>query len=526
VRSAGGGLQPFFDWSREQIDGGRPWLILGKGPTFEHRDRFDLSQFDLLSLNHAVREHPVRLAHIIDLDVVDACRDVLARNAEHVVLPWYPHHLNRPGRRTLEEILPDSPILQELDAQGRLLWYDLSTGPERHGPGPVVRATYFSAEAALDLLARAGVRRVRSLGVDGGASYSSAFDDLKDVTLLANGRQDFDLQFKGFARTIMSTGVDFAPLDMEAPVRVYVGSQEAQMLAVKVLEFSIRKHASLSVEVFPLHHAHVEFPMPRDVRNRPRTPFSFQRFYIPQLAGFRGRAVYVDSDMQVFQDIRSLWTLPFDGADLLAAREADGGRKPQFSVMLLNCEALRWNLPDIVAALDRNELTYETLMYQMAVARNVRAAIDPRWNSLERFVEGETALLHYTDMNTQPWISRDNRLGYLWVRDLIEAVDKGFITRAEVESHVAQGFVRPTVLYQLDHRVEEAAMLPPKARQLDQGYVAPYQKMGAHGGGARTNPLGALRAILRHVYQKSLLHRIERRIRKGDAYPIRPRAGE
>jgi hypothetical protein len=69
-------------------------------------------------------------------------------------------------------------------------------------------------------------------------------------------------------------------------------------------------------------------------------------------------------------------------------------------------------------------------------------------------------------------------------------------------------------------------MLPPKARQLDQGYVAPYQKMGAHGGGARTNPLGALRAILRHVYQKSLLHRIERRIRKGDAYPIRPRAGE
>jgi glycosyl transferase family 8 len=524
VHSAGGGLQLFFDWSREQIDGGRPWLILGKGPTFSLRSRYDLGQYDLLSLNHAVREQPVRVAHIIDIDVVEACGDTLAQNAQYVVLPWYPHQQNRVGRRTLAELVPESPILRDLDAQGRLLWYDLSTGPLRHGPGPVVRATYFSAEAALDLLARAGVRRIRTLGVDGGASYSASFDDLKDVTLLANGRQDFDLQFKGFARTIMTTGVDFAPLDVQAPVRVYVGSQEAQMLAVKVLEYSIRKHASMSVEVFPLHHANVEYPMPREVRNRPRTPFSFQRFYIPQLAGFQGRAIYVDSDMQVFQDIRSLWTLPFDGADLLAAREPDGGRKPQFSVMLLDCEALRWNLTDIVAALDRNELTYETLMYQMAVARNVRAAIDPRWNSLERYVEGDTALLHYTDMHTQPWISRENRLGYLWMRDLIEAVDKGFITRAEVESHVNQGFVRPTVLYQLDNKVEEAAMLPPKARQLDQGYVAPYEKMGAHGGSRRGNPLSALRAILRHVYQKSLLHRIERRIRKGDAYPIRSSA--
>lgn len=515
-------MQHFFDWSREQVDRERPWLILGKGPSFQLRDRFDLGQYDLLSLNHAVREQPVRIAHVIDLDVVAACGDVLRQNARYVALPWYPHVKNRPGRRTLQELMLESPALRQLDAEGRVLWYDLSTGPQRHGPGPVVRATYFSAEAALSLLAQAGVRRVRSLGVDGGASYSAAFDDLERSTLLANGRPDFDLQFRGFARTIMSTGVDYAPLNVEAPVRVYVGSQDAQMLAVKVLEYSIRKHASMSVEVFPLHHAEVEFPMPRDVRNRPRTPFSFQRFYIPELAGFHGRAVYIDSDMQVFQDIRPLWTLPFEDADLLAAREAGAdGRKPQFSVMLLNCDALRWNLTEIVAALDRGDLTYETLMYEMAVARKVRAAIDPRWNSLEIYKEGETALLHYTDMHTQPWISRDNKHGYLWVRDLIEAVDKGAITREEVEGNVAQGFVRPTVLYQLDHRVEEAALLPPKARELDRGYVAPYQRMGAHGGSVRSNPLRAVRAILRHVYQRSLLHRIERRIRKGDAYPIR-----
>ena len=92
----------------------------------------------------------------------------------------------------------------------------------------------------------------------------------------------------------MSSAAGSAGQGVETPVRVYVGSQEAQMLPVKVLEYSIRKHTELPVEIFPLHHASIEVPMPRDPRNRPRTPFSFQRFYIPQLAGFRGRAIYLD----------------------------------------------------------------------------------------------------------------------------------------------------------------------------------------------------------------------------------------
>jgi Glycosyl transferase family 8 len=509
-------LEHFFDWSTRRGIAGRPWLILGKGPSFSHRDRFDVSSYDLLSLNHVVRQQPVTLAHMIDLDVVEACADVLETNARFVVLPWRPHVHNRPGALTLAEVVPNSEVLTRLAGENRVLWYDLSTSPTRHGPGPVVQATYFSAEAALSLLALAGVHRVRSLGIDGGAAYSPAFEDLRETTLLANGRQNFNLQFKGMAKTIMSTGVDYAPLDVESPIRVYVGSQEAQMLGVKVLEYSIRKHASMTVEVFPLHHAHIDFPMPAAVENRPRTPFSFQRFYIPQLAGFRGRAIYVDSDMQVFQDIRKLWTLPFDGADLLAACEpGESGRKPQFSVMLLDCEALRWDLPDIVARLDRGELNYESLMYEMKVAGSVRAAIDPTWNSLERYEEGRTALLHYTDMTTQPWVSRDNPLGYLWARDLLEALDSGAITRDYIEDHVRQGYVRPSLLYQIDHRVEETALLTKAARQLDDAFVPPHRKMGAHGS-SRMNPLARMRAILRHLYQKSPLVRIERGFRTPD----------
>jgi hypothetical protein len=285
---------------------------------------------------------------------------------------------------------------------------------------------------------------------------------------------------------------------MTLPVRVYVGSQDAQMLAVKVLEYSIRAHTEADVVVFPLHEARVEFPMPRDVKNRPRTPFSFQRFYIPALQGFQGRAIYLDSDMQVFRDIRELWNLPFEGADLLAAREpGESSRKPQFSVMLLNCDELKWDLTEIVAALDRGELTYETLMYDMAVARRVRAAIDHSWNSLERYVPGTTCLLHYTDMPTQPWVSLDNKHGSIWVRDLIAAVDAGFITRAYVQDQAGEGFVRPSLLYQLDHRVERSEQLPTEARQMDASFVPPYKKMGS--GAAPSGLGGRVRGLLRRA---------------------------
>jgi hypothetical protein len=284
----------------------------------------------------------------------------------------------------------------------------------------------------------------------------------------------------------------------EFPIRVFVGSQDAQMLAVKVLEFSIRQNTPADVKVFPLHEARIEFPTPKDVRNRPRTPFSFQRFYIPSLRGYQGRAIYLDSDMQVFRDITELWTLPFDGADLLAAREpGESGRRPQFSVMLLDCSELKWSLPEIVAGLDRGELTYETLMYDMAVARKVRAAIAPSWNSLEHFVQGETGLLHYTDMPTQPWVSLDNPNGFLWVRALIEAVDAGFISRAEVEQHIRQGFVRPSLLYQLDHRVERSEQLPRAARALDDGFIPPYKRMEGNAAGASL--MGRMRGMWRRL---------------------------
>jgi Glycosyl transferase family 8 len=473
-------MRSFFDWWRSEGPDPAPWLILGKGPSFDLRHGHDLGSFRLLSLNHVVRELPVDAAHMIDIDVVIACADAITTQAKVLVMPWYPHLKNQVGEKTLADWLADLPVLRELDAQGRLLWYDLRTAKQRQGTDPVVRATYFSAEAALDLLAQAGVAKVRSLGVDGGAAYGNAFDDLKDVTRLNNGHPTYNLQFQGFAATIHTTGVDYAPLNIESPIRVYVGSQDEQMLSVQVLAHSIRRHTSMRTEVLPLHQADIRFPMPRDPKNKPRTPFSFQRFTIPQLAGYHGRAIYLDSDMLVFRDLRELWTVPFDGADVLAASPADpADRRPQFSVMLLDCERLHWTPQQVIDALDSGQLDYTRLMHEMALAREVHASIPASWNSLEHYEAGQTGLLHYTDMHSQPWVHPRNRWGHLWVRELILAIDSGFIDPALVQDHVDRGWVRPSLLDQVHAQREQPRWLPALERWRDRHFVAPYKKLGA-----------------------------------------------
>lgn len=476
---------PFVDWlARREGAPGRPWLLLGKGPSFGKHREFNLDGFETMALNHAGRERPVTAAHVIDLEVLDQCGDALEHHASVVVMPWYPHAKNgriaslvtgypaKISEEPLAALATHHPLLRRLCEQGRLLWYNLSTAPTAHEGSPVIAVHYFSAEAALNLLAAAGVRTVRSLGVDGGREYNAAFDDLSERTRLANGRRSFDAQFEEIAKTLLRTGISYAPLDVEHPIRVFVAATRVQQLAVRVLDYSIRRHASMDVEVSSLGDAGIAIPTPHDPAHRPRTPFSFQRFLIPALAGYRGRAIYLDSDMLVFRDITRLWTLPMHDADVLAVRGADTtSRRPQFSVMLLDCGKLRWDVADIVARLDARTLDYERLMYELAIAERVRADIPSSWNALETFDPSDTALLHYTDMPTQPWLSAANPLGFLWVRALLEAMGDGWITRAEVAADVEAGFVRPSLLYQIDHRLEDGLLLPAGSREADRTFT-------------------------------------------------------
>ena len=280
---------------------------------------------------------------------------------------------------------------------------------------------------------------------------------------------------------LKSNTTDFAnPSVKSEAIKIYVGTQIEQMLAVKVLHYSIQKHTRQPVVLIPLFEAveaaEIKIPVPANPQIRPRTPFSFQRFAIPQLNGYQGRAIYLDSDMQVFRDILELWTWDFEGADLLSVHEPpDTGRSSQFSVMVLNCQQLSWNVVDLVDQLQQGKWTYEEFILEMAPARAVATVLPPGWNDLERYNPEATSLVHYTDMNSQPWLVTHNPLAYLWCGDLLEAIEKGFISLAYVQDEIQKGHVRPSLLYQIEHNVADPHQLPDTAIRADRlSFVPPH----------------------------------------------------
>jgi lipopolysaccharide biosynthesis glycosyltransferase len=240
-------------------------------------------------------------------------------------------------------------------------------------------------------------------------------------------------------------------------IRIYVGADRSQALAVSVLEHSIKRHTTVEVEVIPMIDLPV--PVPKDPRNGQRTGFSFSRFCIPQLAGYKGKAIYMDADMQVFKDIRGLWNIPFNGAKVLIQEEikhtdiamakenAPVIRKKQCAVMLLDCEKLDWDIREIVEDMDAGKYSYEQLMNDMCILpeSEVGYSVPFEWNSLEYFDEN-TCLIHYTDMGTQPWVSTRNPNAEIWFAEVRDMLGDGSLNWAALQHEIELGYFRPSLL--------------------------------------------------------------------------------
>lgn len=420
------------------------YLILGKGPTLDQLGTLDTTGYQTVSLNHVVREHPVHLAHTIDLEVVDQVGEKILTNCDYLVMPYIPHLGHRPTDMTLEELANRHPIISKMAQEDRLFGYNLSTSMRKVGSTPVVKARHYSAEAVVDLLAKLGVKHIRTLGVDGGANQSQKFSDLKNY----NTQRGYDLQWTGIRKTIQRWNVDYAPLGVESPIRIFIGAGDAQLIPALVLKHSILKHATMSVDVTIMNTW--THPMPKDKRNWPRTPFSFQRFMIPEKCNYQGHAIYMDSDMLVFGDVKDIWQAPMEDSVLCMRGSDTDKHRAQGSVFKVDCSDIpQWKISSLVNALDKGAITYDWLVFdQWNMAPN---GWNPNWNSLEEYIPGQTKLLHYTEMYNQPWLRNPSHpLGHLWFSELREAVSDGSIDRTLVTDHVAKGYILPVCQQKLD----------------------------------------------------------------------------
>ena len=449
-----------------QNSNGKTWLVVGQDASLQKHGEFDLSEFSILALDGAIATlERADIAATLDLETVKTAGAAMDARAKFVLLPRFANLNGQLQTKPLEAFFGDFPLLKKWDEAGRLLVCDLSTAPTlaaatsgQSADNPVFPAGPNAAETMIGVLAQLGQKNFRTLGLD-----------FRLRAAPVAGAVALPLE-RGIGEVIFRHDLDLLPLGAPGPIRIFVGTDASQMIGAKVLHYSLQTHTAMTAVFDQMQD--VTPPTPREKKNWARTEFSFRRFAIPAQTGYQGRGVYLDADMQVFQDFRELWDAPFNGATVLSAPSNTPKRTAQFAVMLLDCARLKWDVDEIVAGLDAGLYDYKQLVADLCLVpdEQKRQSISSDWNSMEEFEAGRTRLLHYTDMDRQPWVSARNRNGFLWADELVRAMNAGFISQDEVNESIKQGFGRPSLARQLATPRALWPMIKTAARILDRDY--------------------------------------------------------
>lgn len=199
-------------------DDGRPWLIVGKGPSVERFKPADaVENYRVITINHAVNIFPLaECAHVIDTEVLsDVDVKLSLASVRYLVMPWFPHIEQRPcPGLNLNDLCTRIDILGWMKAKDRLLWYNLDTGPRYEVPGlkdQTISAKYFSSEACVNLLGEAGVRTIKTIGLDGGKQRAKQFEGLP----FENPHGTYDFQFAQIDKLVQKYRINLSPLQEE-----------------------------------------------------------------------------------------------------------------------------------------------------------------------------------------------------------------------------------------------------------------------------------------------------------------------
>lgn len=187
-------------WSWFGLEGRsrRPWLLAGDLAAAEAVEAARRQGLLVMSLGAGFRRFAADLACVVDAETLQAHGEALAANAAFVLVPADLHSRGWAAGRSLASWGADIPVLARLRDEGRLVRFDLWTGSE-HG----IEGDFASEEVPLRLLAKAGVRTVRTLGLVRPEPSVTGFEGLASIRERVTG---------GFAALARQTGLDLEPL--------------------------------------------------------------------------------------------------------------------------------------------------------------------------------------------------------------------------------------------------------------------------------------------------------------------------
>lgn len=195
-------------------DNRKPWLVIGKGPSVEKLTPALVDSYEnILTINHAVKLAPCcTVALMIDIDPLnDSKLESFFKSSDYIALPFEPHVEQKPDGASLYEWIDLLPLLFDMDQQGRLLYFNFETASSTLQPAglkdSLIKAGFFTSEAAFHLLALAGVKEIHTIGIDGGQARSKLFTDTG-----VNPHGNYDAQFQNLDKLVTQYGINWRKL--------------------------------------------------------------------------------------------------------------------------------------------------------------------------------------------------------------------------------------------------------------------------------------------------------------------------
>lgn len=251
-------------------------------------------------------------------------------------------------------------------------------------------------------------------------------------------------------------------MSQENFIRIFIGSGEASLLERKVAVYSLKKHTKQELDIYVFNGTHnsVELndqepflaPLSLKLKYQNVTEFSLYRFLIPQICNYQGKAIWIDSDTVCLADIAELFDTSLNGCNFLAKAEAYNTTSQNLwglSVMLIDCEQTRFDLETYFDEIAQGLYTYTDFacMSPAFLAHHPLkiGQLDPQWNVFD-YCDEQTKLIHYTNLNTQPWKYPHHPYGELWFEYFEEARKASDITERDIELSLVRAYVRPDIL--------------------------------------------------------------------------------
>jgi lipopolysaccharide biosynthesis glycosyltransferase len=206
-------------------------------------------------------------------------------------------------------------------------------------------------------------------------------------------------------------------------LKIFIGWDSRFPEPADVLRHSLLERASIPLDIryLKLH----ELGLVRDHDPRASTEFTYSRFLVPCLCGFRGKAVFMDGDMLCLADVKELDDLDMGGLALRVVKhdhrplstvkmygceQSAYPRKNWSSLMVMNCERLALWSKDVVAT-----QSGAFLHRFQGIPDEQIGDIPMAWNSLDA-MDGTTKMIHYTSGG--PWLEayRNHPHADVWYR--------------------------------------------------------------------------------------------------------------